>query len=384
MNVHMWKKNALIWISFLAGSSVQAIAQDSLTFRQQVSAWVQVSPGNDDLFLSGARYIPQVNYTIKLPKQRLIDFEGSVNLSANANFHRVDEIETGIHIHPYRLWARYSSPQSEIRAGLQKINFGSASMLRPLSWFDQVDPRDPVQLTSGVWGVLGRHYFLNNANIWLWVLYGNEKTKTWEFARTNQDFPEAGGRFQLPLPKGEAALTYHFRVAETRATDDSVPIFERIPENRIGFDGKWDLGVGIWIEGAWITKSRDVGVFTNQEYITAGIDYTFGIGNGLNVIFEQMVASYDKRPFQFHDPAFLSALSLSYPIGIFDNLSAIIYYDWERSGLYSFVNWKKQFGDISLYVMGYWNPETATLPQQTATGTLYAGKGIRVLMVLNK
>ena len=61
-----------------------------------------------------------------------------------------------------------------IEPGLQKINFGSATMLRPLMWFDQVDPRDPLQLTDGVWGVLGRYYFLNNANIWLWGLYGNK------------------------------------------------------------------------------------------------------------------------------------------------------------------------------------------------------------------
>ena len=68
---------------------------------------------------------------------------------------------------------RYSSDQFELRLGLQKINFGSASMLRPLMWFDQMDPRDPLHLTDGVWGLLARYYFLNNANIWLWGLYGN-------------------------------------------------------------------------------------------------------------------------------------------------------------------------------------------------------------------
>jgi hypothetical protein len=63
-------------------------------------------------------------------------------------------------IKPYRLWARYSTSQLEIRAGLQKINFGSANILRPLMWFDQMDPRDPLQLTDGVWGILGRYYTL--------------------------------------------------------------------------------------------------------------------------------------------------------------------------------------------------------------------------------
>lgn len=33
--------------------------------------------------------------------------------------------------------------------------------------FDQVDPRDPLKLTDGVRGLLGRYCFLNNADIWL-------------------------------------------------------------------------------------------------------------------------------------------------------------------------------------------------------------------------
>ena len=92
-------------------------------------------------------------------------------------------------------------------------------MLRPLMWFDKIDPRDPLQLTDGVWGLLARYYFLNNANIWLWGLYGNEKPKTWEIGKTNQHYPEFGGRFQSPVPKGEAAVSYHFRMADTRGLD---------------------------------------------------------------------------------------------------------------------------------------------------------------------
>jgi hypothetical protein len=374
----------LLVILFQIVLSFRILGQDSLQFKEQLSAWVQVSPDSYYTFWPGVRYIPQVNYAVNLPRERLIDFEASVNIAALAGFHGFDEARTDINIDFYRFWARYSSRQSELRAGLQKINFGSAYILRPLSWFDQMDPRDPLQLTNGVWGVLGRYYFLNNANIWLWVLYGNYKTKTWEVAPTNDDYPEIGGRFQHPVPKGEAAFSYHFRIADTEGLGDSIPSYGIIPENRIGVDGKWDLGVGIWYEGAWITKSRDIGTLTNQEYMTIGIDYTFGIGNGLNAVLEQMVAAYDQTPFQFRDPTFFSALSVSYPAGISDNLNAIFYYDWTHSGLYSFVSWEKQFGDLSLYIMGYWNPETTRLPDQTGKGSLYPGKGIRAMVVLNK
>src|SRR5690606_40300081 len=100
-------------------------------------------------------------------------------------------------IKPYRLWARYSGNQFELRAGLQKINFGSATILRPLMWFDQMDIRDPLQLTDGVWAMLGRYYFLNNANIWLWVLYGNEDPKSWETFRSEEHTSELQSREHL-------------------------------------------------------------------------------------------------------------------------------------------------------------------------------------------
>ncbi|GAI27146.1 unnamed protein product, partial [marine sediment metagenome] len=48
-------------------------------------------------------------------------------------------------------------------------------------WFDRIDPRDPLQLTDGVYGLLLRQYFLNNANIWVWGLYGNDDLRGWEY-----------------------------------------------------------------------------------------------------------------------------------------------------------------------------------------------------------
>ena len=66
---------------------------------------------------------------------------------------------TDFRFKPYRLWLRYSTSHLEIRAGLQKINFGSSNILRPLMWFDKMDFRDPLMLTDGVYALLGRYYF---------------------------------------------------------------------------------------------------------------------------------------------------------------------------------------------------------------------------------
>ena len=368
----------LLWVIALP-----VMAQDSLLFKGQASAWALYGPDNDLQVWAGVRYIPQLNYSIPLAEKSLVDFEMSANISGMAGFNPFDTGQVSGEIKPYRIWARYSTSQFELRAGLQKINFGSASMLRPLMWFDRIDPRDPLQLTDGVWGLLGRYYFLNNANIWLWGLIGNEKPKTWEIGGTKKWFPEFGGRFQAPVPKGEAALSYHFRMADTRGLDTSFAAYPEVAENRIGIDGKWDLGIGLWIEGCWISKNKNAGSFTNQEILNGGIDYTFGIGNGLNLILEQLVVSNDEKPFEFSHTLTFTGLSLSYPLGISDNLGIIIFYDWTHDAFYNFVNWHKQFNRISLYLMAFWNPEEYLIPQQGDSQNLFAGKGLQLMVVWN-
>ena len=359
------------------------MGQDTLLFKGQLSGWLNLNPDTDFPVYGGLRYIPALNYQIKQKNEKLIDFEVSANINGSAGFHSFDSVRTEGNIKPYRLWARYSANQFEIRFGLQKINFGSASMLRPLMWFDQIDPRDPLQLTDGVWGLLVRYYFLNNANLWIWGLYGNDGPKTWEIGKTSDKFPELGGRFQLPVPRGELALSYHYRKADTRYLGNDIPSNSSVNENRLGIDGKWDLGVGLWFEGAWIGKSQNTGIYTNQEFLNIGSDYTFGLGNGLNAIVEILIASYDEKAFGLTNINSFMGGSLSYPLGMFDNISAIVYYDWTHNNLYNFINWKRQFNKFSIYVMAYWNPENYLMPQQAESGELFSGKGIQIMLVFN-
>ena len=326
------------------------LAQDSLRFKGQASVWMLYNGANNLPVYLGGRYIPQLNYSLPVKNDHKFDFEASVNLNGNVGFNPFDTLGSYSQIKPYRLWFRYSSQQFEIRVGLQKINFGSASILRPLMWFDQVDPRDPLKLTDGVWGVLGRYYFLNNANVWLWGLYGNDKPKGWETVGTKLHYPEFGGRIQLPIPRGEAAITYHYRTADTGGLEGIDPVVSEATENRIGLDFKLDLITGLWFEASWATKNRQVGKYTNQELVNTGIDYTFDIGNGLYVIYEQLIASADEKAFHFQNTTLFSLMSLSYPIGTFDNIGAIIYYDWTNKCIYNFLNWQKQFNNLTFYI----------------------------------
>lgn len=374
------------------------MAQDSISgvqtkflFKGQLSTWGHFNPKNPYPLYLGGRYIPQLNYEIQLPKNKLIDFELSANIYGETGIHFFDSASADGNINLYRGWARYSTAQLEVRVGVQKINFGSATMLRALRWFDQVDPRDPLQLTEGVNAILGRYYFMNNANLWLWGLYGNKHTKGYEIVKTNKSIPEFGGRLQLPVLSGEAGISFHHRVADTRELADAlnddvsnpIPVDDEVPENRIGLDAKWDMIVGVWIEGVWVNKSKDLGMFTNQQILSLGTDYTFGIGSGLNVVLEHMLLAYSHEPFQNAESTNFTALSAMYPFGMFDSINAIFYYDWNNKAVYNFVNWYRQFDHTTLYVMGYWNPESAELPASGAGTNLYGGKGIQVMFVFN-
>lgn len=355
---------------------------DTLIFSGQVSALGSYNFDNALPLQIAGRYIPTLDYDINLKKNRLIDFEAAANISGSFSSHPFDTMSTDGNISPYRAWARYSAHQFEIRLGLQKIDFGSATLLRPLQWFNQVDPRDPLQLTNGVYGALGRYYFLNNANVWVWLLYGNEKTRGFDAVETNKKKPEYGGRIQYPTPRGEIAASYHHRTANAENIMQS-SYFEQIPEDRFGLDGKWDVKVGLWFEATHIVKHKDIGILTNQTLFNIGTDYTFGIGNGLNVVAEHLLMALDHKAFEFKNNSNITATTLSYPVGLFDNLSTILFYNWNESNMSFFVNYSHQFKKMTGYIMAYYNPKTQQGIQQNELLNTTSGPGIRLMMVYN-
>lgn len=365
------------------GQKIGENSKPKLEFSGQLSTWLSVNPDATVKLGFGHRYLPQLDYSIPLPKDRLIDFEASANILATGGLLPAEQASGTASVNPYRAWARYSSNHLEVRAGLQKINFGSAMILRPLMWFDQVDPRDPLRITTGVYGVLGRYYFTNNANIWLWGLAGNQNPRGWEVISTRNTLPEAGGRIQLPLKRGEIAGTYHFRMADVEPFSYPGNPLTSSQEHRVGVDGKFDLKVGLWFEASWIHNQQNIDRLSNQVLINTGMDYTFPIGNGMNVVGEHLIMAYDREAFQFSAPNQFTAVMASYPLGLFDNLSSIVYYDWTGKNLYAFLNWQRSFDNFSLFVLAFWNP---TLNVPAGSGNQFnnfGGKGAQGLMIFN-
>ena len=353
----------------------------SVQFNGQWTSWIGVSKQEAMSQLFGMRYIPRFEWQKNFIPAGSIDIEASANLFWTEQWHGGSQVARERTGKPYRLWVRYQTDQWELRAGLQKINFGSAAMLRPLMWFDRIDPRDPLQMTDGIWGVLGRYFFTNNANIWLWGLIGNDKTKGWEVLGSDRESPELGGRFQMPVPAGEMALTLHQRQASLGFAPEN---FEPIDEYRFGLDGKWDIGPGLWVEAVWMFQDLPIDWLPDHRHlITLGADYTLGLGNGLHVLGEHFYLEASNEAFQSGQRARFSAMSMSYPLGLLDQVSVMVYYDWDNKEPYRFLSLQRLYDQWSLFLMGFWNPDRFNLPQMSQEHTFFLGKGLQFMIVFN-
>jgi hypothetical protein len=355
----------------------------ALDFSGMLAAWASghiAEPVDPAL---GLRYVPGLKLERSLGRGSSLSFDVTLNMFGTVAFPSGEDAQTDARAKFYRGWVRFATPRFEARFGLQKINFGSASLLRPLMWFDRIDPRDPLQITDGVSGLLLKYTFQNNTNIWLWGLYGNDEAKGWESYPTEKKAPEFGGRLQLPVPKGEVGFSYHHRRMDPGAGAAAIPGASPVPENRIAFDGKWDLGIGIWVEGALIKADSSALPLPVQRTLTLGVDYTFGIGRGLHVLAEQFFLQNSRTAFGAGQGSKLSALSLNYPLGILDTLAGIFYYDWVNNKFYRFLSLQRTYDHWSLYVIGFWNPESFGIYANGSRESSFGGKGIQIMVVFN-
>jgi hypothetical protein len=254
-------------------------------------------------------------------------------------------------------------------------------------WFDRVDPRDPLQITDGVYGLLARYYFKNNANLWLWGLHGNDKTKGWEYFASDKEKPELGGRYQFPLPKGEGGICFHSRTADLNSffPDTILNESRTFTQNKYGLDGKWDIGIGLWFE--YVLKenkiTRQPRPYHHEQALNVGIDYTFGLGNGLGAITEFFYMGQSDKLFGNDTHVEFSVLSLDYPISLIDKVSTIIYYNWEDNHWYRFINFQRSYDYWSFYLLAFWNPEEFELFNVRSEQNIFSGKGFQFMTVYN-
>jgi len=335
----------LILTSFL-------FAESEFDFKGQLIGVPNISHNNDEYKINGyIQYLPMVEYSEYLDK---------LNYSFDVAGNFMTNFESSPDAKLYRMKFSISNDQNEFRIGLQKLNFGPAQVLRSLQWFDTMSPTDPLKLTDGVYGALYRHYFLNNNNIWLWSLYGNDERKGIEMYETKENTFEFGGRTQMMLLNGEVGFTLHHRQL----------YFDT--EQKLAIDGRWDYIIGSWFEAV-----AQVNDNMQMALITLGTDYTFGIGNGIYVMNEHLITQADYNgSFKTEIPQ-VSSIMIAYPFTLFDTFSSITYYSWETEELSQYFSWQRTYDNIILNLNLFHFPKNSTNPGNMA------GNGIEFKIIYN-
>ncbi|MDY0094985.1 MAG: hypothetical protein RBT80_20000 [Candidatus Vecturithrix sp.] len=338
----------------------------------QFSGWtIQSRHDNEWRNQTGARYLPELTLEQSLSELALVDLETSFN--GFVVYDTESSTEDG-KLKLYRLKLRYATAQTETRLGLQRLNFGPAQLLRSLKWFDQLDPRDPLQLTDGVYALRFTYSAFNNASLWLWSLYGNNKRKGYEQFPSVEETPEFGGRVQYPVFNGELAATVH-----TREVHAAMPGRSDFREHRVALDGRWEITVGLWFETMLQHQEASWLPYEWMKMTTLGADYTFGVGNGLHAILEHFATVASNNALGWDEDGQISAFSLSYPYGLFDNFSAIGYYSWEQEQYWQYLSWQRTYDTWSMNVSLFSYPESRSETLNTQQTALGAGYGAQVM-----
>lgn len=365
----------------LAAAMLPARGLD-FAFRGRFNAWLIGNIEGALISQAGFQYIPELTLNREWKGGLALDAVFSLDAGTTGEHRPGEKAAVRGDLEPYRLWTRLAGNRFEARIGLQKINFGSATLFRPLMWFDHIDPRDPLKRTRGVKGLLMRYYFPGNTNIWFWGLLGNRETKGWETLPTPGGKIEFGGRLQLPLPSGEAAFTYHHRRADLSKTLEAPQVIP-IREHRFALDGKLDLAIGLWFELAVIQRDTNLPLLRHQHMWTVGTDYTFALGNGLHVLAEYSQTARADRLFGSGEHTRILGLMINYPVGLLDQVSGVYYWDPGRHNHYLWVNWQRTSDHWQLHFTVFLNPETETADPARDPAAGFSGNGFRVMVVFN-
>jgi hypothetical protein len=342
----------------------------------QLSGWAMESEENEARQSQwGLRYLPEITVEHAVSPDLAFDIEASLNGYVS---HDTRDLAETSDLDLYRLKLRWTTAKTEFRLGLQKISFGPAFLLRPLQWFDRVDPRDPLHLTEGVYAALFKYTALNNANGWIWMLLCNDDPKGIDILPSDPDWPEAGGRVQYPVLNGEMAVSWHIREMDL----SDFYLADEI-QQRLGVDGRWDIGVGFWFEA--VAQHQEI-PFVDYQWLkltTVGMDYTFSIGKGLHALGEHLIMSISEKLPEYGKNYHFSAFSLNYPVSLFDAVSYIGYYEWDQNTYAQYASWQRTYDKwvVSFSLFRY--PETGQSVfsfQQQAAG---AGSGAQAMVIFN-
>lgn len=250
--------------------------------------------------------------------------------------------EGDIDLRLYRSLIRFSALNYELRLGLQQLNFGQAMILRPLQWFDTIDPRDENKESDGVYAFLAKRYFLDNSNMWGWVILDDDEIDD------DTDFDdfvkqiEYGGRWQYPVGDVETGLSIHHKKLSS---------IDYSSETKLGFDLRKDYVLGFWAETS-LSFLHGGDETANSSLLTAGADYTISVGNGIYLLLENLFISEIDDGF-LPNKAKSAAFQIQYPVNLFDSVQSIVTYDWQLEQYNLFLSYARSYDYLTVYLNFY-------------------------------
>ena len=285
-------------------------------------------------YQSNISYIPTISFKQNILTQSFFDLEWGYRLqldfSGDSLYKTIQET--------YRGWARYSNEKLEARLGLQKIIFGPTQILRPLSWFDSFNIKNPTNETNGVQALQLKWFSLNNSSLWAWLI------------RNDLGKPSYGGRYEFLLPIGEIGLTIHSDPKNNRQIIGQPGIFIDEAHKRVAIDYRYDGIIGLWNESAVIRSE------TSQIRIsTLGADYTLPILNGLLIMAESMHTS--NKINEKNEIKNYTAFMASMPAGMTHFGMYVSQVDWSENKVYHYLRWSSTFDNYSLNWILSLNPK---------------------------
>ena len=340
------KKTILTFFLVLIGIKINSIER-KLTHQVTSTSTFYIDQSNFDNDLN---YKPTIMFDLFQSDEHYLDSEISYDINLrlertnNNGKHQNNKFKITGDL--YRSWLRYSTSQAELRIGLQKINFGPAQILRSLQWFDNIDPHDLTKTTEGVKALLGRYFFINNTNFWLWGIWGDANETAIDKFFYEEDNLEFGGRIQYPFKYCEAGFSAHHSPTDLQTFNT---------ETKYGIDVRWDMTLGFWIESCLnVYSNSQLNNYSRQ--LTLGTDYTFGIGNGIYSLLEhQYFSGVQDDIWNPSDRTGASSLLISYPLGMFDSVRSILTYNWKSEFSNWFLSYNRNYDFLTLYINCFGN-----------------------------
>ena len=333
----------------------------------------------------GLRYIPTWSLVVPWPTA-IFDTEISFDINSSFKRQHNNGSSNNFKFNIYRFWIRRSTDNLEMRFGLQKITFGTARLFRPLMWFDKLDPRDPLQISEGVWAIRVRRDFSNNVNTSVWGLLWNNEPKGWELIPTKKNNIELGGRFQVPIWRGEIGFSTHSRIIGRNAVPSYLNIAtmsKATPEVKAALDGFFDIGVGLWFESSVVHADYGADFPNWQSMLTIGTDYTLAIGNGVTVTGEHFMYNVDDKLFSMDTAIHMTGLMAMYPISLFNQISSILFYNWDAELAYFFISFQRIYDDWTINLNTFFSSKSDESFSLNQSLSDFSSRGIQLMLIFN-